>query len=226
MVDRSQFPLGELQLVTLHFGGTMEPRDMRGKANFKGRLFWAKAGEVIYSKIDVRNGAIGVVPSHLQKIAVSTEYPVYHVRPGVALPEYVKLLFRTAAFRKQINSMISGASGGKRVEPSDLEKIKVPLPPLPAQEAIVAYWREAQASAAQSRETIAALEAEIPLAIYKMLGTPRPKVEEPLPKLMVLWWKELERWSFNYLGRARQGLLGFTKSRYPIRPLDEYLLGP
>ena len=223
-INRSRFPLDRLRLVTLHFDGEMEPRDMQGQPIFKGKLFFAEAGEVIYSKIDVRNGAIGVVPFSLPKIAVSSEYPVYQVRPSVALPEYVKLVFRTSAFRQQINSMISGASGRKRVQPSDLQEVKIPFPPLPVQEAIVAHWRKAQDAVARSRETAAALEAEIPLQIYKALGTSRPDADSSVPKLLVLQWNQLERWSFNYIARARQGLLGFTRSRYPIRALGEHLL--
>jgi hypothetical protein len=46
VVDRSRFPLDQLHLVTLHFDGEMEPRDMQGKASFKGRLFFAEAGDV------------------------------------------------------------------------------------------------------------------------------------------------------------------------------------
>ena len=130
-VDRSKVPFLELQLITLHFDGEMEQREMQGKISFKGKLFQAEAGNVIYSKIDVRNGAIGVVPEQLPKIAVSSEYPVYHVRPEIAFADYVKLLFRTSTFRQQINSMISGASGRKRVQLSDLEKLEVPLPTLP-----------------------------------------------------------------------------------------------
>jgi type I restriction enzyme S subunit len=123
------------------------------------------------------------------------------------------------------NSMISGASGRKRVQPSDLEAVKVPLPPLPVQEAMVAYWRMWQEAAAKSRATVAALEAEIPLEIYKALGTPVPAPSSTRPKLLVLGWKELERWSFNYIARARQGLLGFKKSKYPVGPLGEHLSG-
>ena len=117
-----------LRLVTLHFDGEMEPRDENAGDNFKGRLFYADPGDVIYSKIDVRNGAIGIIPEQLGRICVSSEYPVYAVDPNVAEARYVKLVFRTDAFRRKINSMISGASGRKRVQPSDLEAVAVPLP--------------------------------------------------------------------------------------------------
>jgi len=153
-VDRAKVRFADLQLVTLHFDGEMEPRNLDGKSGFKGKLFYAQAGDVVYSKIDVRNGAIGVVPLAMPTIAVSAEYPVYRVRPDVALPEYVKLLFRTGAFRRQINSMISGASGRKRVQPSDLEEIEVPLPPLPVQRAIIRPWQEAQAELEAARRKL------------------------------------------------------------------------
>ena len=40
-----------------------------------------------------------------------------------------------------------------------------------------------------------------------------------------MWWKDLERWSFNYLSRANEGLLGYTKSKFPIEPLGKHLVG-
>jgi type I restriction enzyme, S subunit len=218
LVDRSRFPLDQLHLVTLHFGGEMEPRDMQGKATFKGRLFFAEAGDVIYSKIDVRNGAIGVVPSSLPTIAVSSEYPVYRVRPNVALPEYVKLLFRTAAFRQQINSMISGASGRKRVQPSDLQDVKVPIPHLSVQGKMVLYWRKAQEDAAKSRDAVAALEGEIQGGIFNALSIKPPKADRPLSKAFALRWIDLERWSVDFLARDALSRSGSVSS-FPMTTL-------
>jgi type I restriction enzyme S subunit len=51
-----------IRLVTLHFDGEMELRRENAGETFKGRLFVADPGDVIYSKIDVRNGAIGIIP--------------------------------------------------------------------------------------------------------------------------------------------------------------------
>jgi hypothetical protein len=73
-VDRAEHSFGSLQLLTLHFDGEMEARDLRGKAHFKGRLFFAHPGDVVFSKIDVRNGAVGIVPEGLAQVAFSSEY--------------------------------------------------------------------------------------------------------------------------------------------------------
>ncbi len=117
---------------------------MTQKREVKGRLFFAHADDVIYSKIDARHGAIGIVPIEMPRVVFSSEYPIYEVNPSVALPEYVKFLFRTANFRDQINSLISGASGRKRVEPSTLENIEVPIPSIATQKAILSHWQKAE----------------------------------------------------------------------------------
>ncbi len=46
----------------------------------KGRMFFAHAYDVVYSMIDARNGAIGIVPESMPRVAFSSEYPIYEVR--------------------------------------------------------------------------------------------------------------------------------------------------
>lgn len=131
-------------LLTIRFDGSIEPRDPVQIKDVKGKLFRVFPGDVIFSKIDVRNGAIGLAPYDLDAMCATSEFPIYSVIIEKAHPEYVKLLFRTAAFKKLLNSMISGASGRKRIQPSQLEGVKVPIPPLPIQQKIVFHWEAAQ----------------------------------------------------------------------------------
>ena len=48
--------------LTLRFDGSMEVR-RAGSKPVKGALFTAPAGHLVFSKIDVRNGAIGIIPA-------------------------------------------------------------------------------------------------------------------------------------------------------------------
>jgi type I restriction enzyme S subunit len=189
-----------LQLVTLHFTGEMKPRERTGTKPVKGRLSWADPGDVIYSKIDVRNGAIGIVPDELGRVCVTSEYPVYTVDPTIADARYVKLLFRTEIFRRKINSMISGASGRKRVQPTDLESVEVPLPPLEVQRAIVAAWEKTKDEVADTRRRITELEEKIETDFLSALDLSKPE-RAALPRVFAVWWKDLQRWSvmFNQL---------------------------
>lgn len=220
-VDRSKVRFSELGLVTLHFDGELERRDLRGKETFKGKLFTAQAGDVIYSKIDVRNGAIGIVPPQMPQVAASSEYPVYHVRPEIALPEYVKLLFRTAAFRQEINSMISGASGRKRVQPSDLERIEVPLPPLTEQGAIVERWRNVQGEIRKSRQRLETLNRGIDARFLRDLGL-TPQEELAQTKCFAVQWKEFHRWSVSHNRAARSGM-SLSSGKYNLVGLGSVL---
>jgi type I restriction enzyme S subunit len=186
-----------LKLVTLHFNGEMELRQQRGNKPIKGRLWWADPGDVIYSKIDVRHGAIGIVPDEFGRVCVTSEFPVYTVDSTATDARYIKLLFRTVAFRRKINSMISGTSGRKRVQPGDLEDIKVPLPPLSAQKSIVSKWSSAQDEIADIQTRISNLEDQIEINFLASLGLHKPK-RANLPKAFGIRWKDLQqRWGVD-----------------------------
>jgi restriction endonuclease S subunit len=132
-------PETEVTLLTIRFDGTIEPREAVKICDVKGKLFRVLPGNVVFSKIDVRNGAIGLAPD-IENMCVTSEFPIYDVKSGVADPKYIKLLFRTQAFKTVLNSMISGTSGRKRIQPSQLENVRVPLPKANIQNKIVSYW--------------------------------------------------------------------------------------
>lgn len=108
-------PESMVTLLTIRFDGSIEPREPVRIKDIKGRLFRIYPGDVVFSKIDVRNGAIGLAPDDIECMCVTSEFPVYSVDFQKTDSGYVKLLFRTVAFKKLLNSMISGASGRKRV---------------------------------------------------------------------------------------------------------------
>lgn len=148
-------------LLTIRFDGSIEPRKPIQIKDVKGKLSRVFPGDVIYSKIDVRNGAIGLAPDDLDTMCATSEFPIYSVNIEKAHPEYVKLLFRTTAFKNLLNSMISGASGRKRIQPSQLEGVKVPIPAPSIQQKIVAHWEAAQQERATADIALSTLVSEL-----------------------------------------------------------------
>ncbi|MFP4452266.1 MAG: restriction endonuclease subunit S [Desulfobacterales bacterium] len=217
--DKETTKLQDLKLATLHFSGEMELRWQGGNKPVKGRLWWAEPGDVIYSKIDVRHGAIGIVPEKLGRICVTSEFPVYAVDSAYFNAAYIRLLFRTLTFRRKINSMISGASGRKRVQPKDLENVKVPLPPLPVQKSIVSAWERAKAEIADIQGRISELEAQIEVDFLAALGLQKPE-RAVLPKVLGMKWKDLDRWSvmYNLLASTSVDIAG---GNYPVQTLGD-----
>jgi hypothetical protein len=197
-------------LITLHFSGDMELRG-GGLTEVQGSLYLARAGDVVYSRIDVRSGAIGVVPANLPEVAVSGEYPVYEVDRRAAFPEYVKLVFRSQAFRRAINSLISGTSGRKRVQPASLESIAVPLPALPVQAAVVAHDAAARAAVAAAMLRLEALSAELS-AIF-LARCPGAALDS---KWLTVRWRDVPGWDL-YSARAA----AFRRANPEFRPLSD-----
>jgi len=218
-VDRADF--STMPLITIRFDGEMEPRGSKVTTDIKGKLFLAHEGDVVYSKIDVRNGAIGIVPETLPVVAVTSEFPVYAVRKDVALPMYIKLLFRTEFFRRTINSMISGASGRKRVQPTQLVDVEIPIPPLPVQQAIVDCWQQAQAEIVSAKDFATEIERSATKEFIKGLGLTTP-VNLITHKAFALRWEDLDRWGVGVNQPANR--LDVNTSRFPVKMLGEIIV--
>ncbi len=154
-------PDSMVKLLTIHFDGSIEVRDPVRINDIKGKLFRVYADDVVFSKIDIRNGAIGLAPDNIKNMCVTLEFPAYSVDTQKASPKYVKLLFQTNIFKQLLNSMISGASGRKRIQPSQLEALKVPIPALRIQQKIVAYWDKKQKKIANAIAAKRELTAEL-----------------------------------------------------------------
>src|SRR5258707_11481595 len=62
------------------------------------RQMVARRGQFILSRIDARNGALGVVPPELDEAIVTSDFPVFNVVVNRLLPTYLGWMCRTASF--------------------------------------------------------------------------------------------------------------------------------
>ena len=168
-------------------------------------------------------GSLGRVPAVPPDALTSPEYQVWRIRGGL-LPEYVEILIQTSFFIELIDFHRVGAVK-ERLFTRNLMEIPIPVLSESKQLKVISRWRQNRAEISEIQRRIEELENEIPFLIYTELGTPRPMSHSPTPKYMALKWEDLERWSFNYLVQARQGLAGFTRSKYPIESLEQHLVG-
>ena len=223
-VDRSEFAFSDLQPITIHFDGSIDRRDVDGKKEYVMALFFAHPGDIVVAKIDLKNGAVTIVPEGWANVVVTSHFAVYEPDRSKLLPEYFHRLIQTDFFRAHLWRNKVGAEGRKEVKLDFFESLLIPVPSLSIQRIIVNRWEEVHKKVAEDRAKLEHAENEIPFLIYEALGTPKQTSNGPTPKSMALRWQDLERWSFNYLARTVQGGLGFSRSKYPIVPLGECLL--
>lgn len=206
--------------ITIHFDGSMEPRDLRGKEDFKGRLFAVYPGDLVFSKIDARNGAIGLLPAAIPRAVVTAEYPVCNVDETQVVPEYMALFLQTADFKQSVNDLVSGTSGRKRVQPEAFTNLPIPLPPLETQRALVSRWQQAQAEIAAAKERAQQLSDSAAQDIIHAAGIVlKPLVKRPA--VFAMAWSKAERWGveFNRWDWSPETLL--SSARHSMRRLAE-----
>lgn len=209
-----------LKLLSIRFDGTMDARPATPDS-LKGKLYMAYPGDVVYSKIDLRNGAIGIVPPEFAEVAFTTEFPIYQIRPDVASPQYIQLLFRSEFFRATINGMVSGASGRKRVAPDQLEAMSMPLPPLSTQKAIVAQWQKLQANADVAEQEAVRREEKARDEFLAALGLHKSSSAQNR-KCFALKWSTIGRWGIET--NQPDAKLDVSAGLYPVTTLSTAIL--
>ncbi len=223
-VDKAAFKFSDLQPITIHFDGSVDKRVVDANREYSMDLWFARPGDIVVAKIDLKNGAVGIVPPDWKNVVVTGHFAVYEPDRSRLVPEYLHRIIQVGFFKAHLWRNKVGAEGRKEVKLDFFEEEHIPIPPLAEQKAIITRWRKAHDDIAAADVHIAEQEAELPQIVYRDLGTPPPLAEKPAEKCLILWWKDLERWSFAYLSRSSQGLLGFAKSKYPIEPLGKHLI--
>jgi restriction endonuclease S subunit len=204
----------------INFSGELFLRSMDDYEDYRGRLFVANPNRIIFSKINARQGCIFYVPEQHAPFAVSAEYPILRLDESLANGLYVDLALRVGPAREQL---LGGASGmaKARTNIEDFQNIRIPLPPLPTQQAIVEYWQKSQAEIAAARARIEEHKARIDARFLEELGLKVPQRREP-PKYFGMHWKDFSRWSVSYSQAALTGT-DLSKGRYPVVSLGSIL---
>lgn len=122
--------------LKLHGKGVVPRNIGDGKTPKSFRGFRVKLGQFIYSRIDARNGAFGIIPAELDGAVVSKDFPVYEVDSAEIMPSILISICTSEHFVNQIRSMSNGATNRQRIKEDVLERMLIPLPPLGEQKRI------------------------------------------------------------------------------------------
>ncbi len=116
-----------------------------------------RQNQLILSKIDARNGAIGLVPSELDGAIVSNDFPSFEFRdPDRCDAAFMGWLVRSARFVELCKAASEGTTNRVRIKEDRFLNQQIALPPLAEQQALVARL---DALAEKTRQVEAHLDA-------------------------------------------------------------------
>jgi type I restriction enzyme S subunit len=217
--DRALYDFTSLQPITIHFDGSIDRREVQAGREYTMDLQFARPGDVVVAKIDLKNGAVGLVPDW-ENVVVTNHFAVYEPDRPRLVPEYFALLIQTSFFKAYLWRNKVGAEGRKEVKLDFFESIAIPLPPLETQRAIVARWQAAQIEADAAEARVEQVEAETDSHCYAILALETP-TRGHKSKAFVAHWRGFSRWSVSFNQATETGNL--TRGKYPVVALGSIL---
>jgi len=133
--------------VSLNTGVTLRifsEDKIESMASNLGTMKIAREGDLVFNKMRFWQGAAGIAPAHG---LVSPDYTVATIS-GQLLPEYVEKLFRISRFNAIVRRYSYGMVDDRlRLYWDGFKNIRIPLPPLAEQEAIITHIQAHQSRA-------------------------------------------------------------------------------
>ena len=133
---------------------------------------------------------------------------------------FLWLALRSRYARIQFLAATGGAMKGEISEEA-LLRIKVPLPSLQQQHAIVQRWAESQRQARSAEERAENVKQAVANHFFESLGLRRTEDSTSSASFAVPW-DGLERWSVSYNQAARRAIQ-FESGRYPVLALGSFV---
>lgn len=158
--------------LKLHGKGVVPRNIGDGKTPKSFRGFRVKLGQFIYSRIDARNGAFGIIPAELDGAVVSKDFPVYEVDSAEIMPSILISICTSEHFVNQIRSMSNGATNRQRIKEDVLERMLIPLPPLGEQKRIAEILGRVAEAEQHVQDTLELLDEVAKSSFYTFCGIP------------------------------------------------------
>lgn len=191
-----------------------------GRLETKMDQFIAYPGDLVVSKIRARQGSIGVVQPASGKVSVTIHYRVLESDSKQVDVTYSWLALRSAYCRAQFLAATGGAMKGE-INEEALLALKLPLPPLAEQRAIVERWRSAQEQIAAASVRVEKVSERIDYDCYAAIGFKIAKRKTP-PKVFAAPWAGFGRWSVSFNQQTLTGM-NLEAGKYPLATLDSFL---
>lgn len=122
--------------VRLYGRGVLAKTDRRAGSQ-NTQYYRRRTGQLIYSKLDFLNGAFGIVPPELDGYESTLDLPAFDISHEVNPRWLLHYLSWPGFYRKQLR-LANGGRKARRVNPSELLRVVIHVPPRDMQNSIAA----------------------------------------------------------------------------------------
>lgn len=122
--------------IRMNHKGVVE-RGIKSGSEILSKQFIAKEGQFIISRIDARNGAMGIVPKELEGAVVTNDFSLFDINKGEIDAKYFNFLSSTKVFDGKCKLASEGSTNRVRLKVEKFLNIYIPLPTLAVQKKIV-----------------------------------------------------------------------------------------
>lgn len=178
------------------------------------------AWDFAYNPYRINVGSIGLVPEEHGDGYISPAYIVFGIDETKILPEIFLFILKSDFFNGALRAATAGSVRMNLTYPL-LRTLKVPTPPLEAQQKIANYWQRASQDVLNWELQIQEWKDNIAKNILENFSI-KIDLGNILPKVFICHFQSNERWGANF-NRYSWDLKSLIRTdRYPKAPLGEY----
>jgi type I restriction enzyme S subunit len=172
--------------VAMRGRGVRLRQTIKGEAIKTKKQYLARAGQFIYSRIDARNGAMGIVPADLDGALVTGDFPTFNLNDKIVDPRFFAYLVSCPTFIEKCKIASRGVTNRKRLKEPQFLSIEVEMPDLPEQGRLAARLDALSARLAEARrlhDELADEQQEFLLSLAREIaaGAPREPMQQVAP---------------------------------------------
>lgn len=187
--------------IRVRNGGVVLRDEVTGENIGTKRQFLVSGGQFILSKIDARNGAMGIIPEYLDGAIVTQDFLAYDIDKSRINPQYLVLVSTTKQFIDFCQSCSSGTTNRQRVDEAQFLNIKVPVPSLEEQDKLVEEYENKMEQATQQEKQASEYDLDIKIYISAVLKTNTVGHEVASNSkdvfLNFIKYRDIEEWGYN-----------------------------
>ena len=131
-------PFDEYKLIKLRlYQNGVELRENKKGNELGSKQYIARKGQFIISKIDARNGAMGIVPENLNEAVVTGDFLLFDFNEKIVDGKYFDFYTRLNSFDRQCKHCSEGSTNRVRLKVDKFLNLSISLPSIPEQQRIV-----------------------------------------------------------------------------------------